>query len=157
MRSFGRQCRGQGRVFVKLVRQTERQLLELGQPIPFAGPASSAAPGGDRDAPRRSTGALTRQLRSALAAQSASDPRQEARPLTRQCLRSDHCSHPQREEQLPGPVWAQTRHVGTRHRLYLCHPGPVMWSPCSIRSNGPSEHWLASAGKSTGAGRSRDQ
>jgi hypothetical protein len=33
MRSFGRSCRGQGRVFVKLVRQTEQQLLELGQPI----------------------------------------------------------------------------------------------------------------------------
>jgi len=33
MRSFGRQCRGQGRVFVALVRQTERQLLALGQPL----------------------------------------------------------------------------------------------------------------------------
>jgi hypothetical protein len=33
MRSFGRQCRGQGRVFVKLVRQTERHLLELGASI----------------------------------------------------------------------------------------------------------------------------
>ena len=33
MRGFGRQCRGQGRVFVTLVRQTERQLLALGQPI----------------------------------------------------------------------------------------------------------------------------
>ena len=33
MRGFGRQCRGQGKVFVKLVRQTERQLLELGHPI----------------------------------------------------------------------------------------------------------------------------
>ncbi len=30
MRSFGRQCRGQGKVFVTLVRQTEKQLLELG-------------------------------------------------------------------------------------------------------------------------------
>jgi hypothetical protein len=30
---FGRQCRGQGRVFVTLVRQTEKQLLELGSPI----------------------------------------------------------------------------------------------------------------------------
>lgn len=30
MRGFGRQCRGQGKVFVKLVRQTERQLLEAG-------------------------------------------------------------------------------------------------------------------------------
>lgn len=33
MRGFGRSCRGQGHVFVKLVRQTERQLLDLGQPI----------------------------------------------------------------------------------------------------------------------------
>jgi hypothetical protein len=33
MRCFGRQCRGQGHVFVKLVRQTEQQLLELGKPI----------------------------------------------------------------------------------------------------------------------------
>lgn len=33
MRSFGRQCRGQGKVFVTLVRQTERQLLDLGSPI----------------------------------------------------------------------------------------------------------------------------
>lgn len=33
MRRFGRQCRGQGRVFVKIVRQTERHLLTLGQPM----------------------------------------------------------------------------------------------------------------------------
>ena len=33
MRSFGRQCRGQGKVFVKLVRETERHLLALGDPI----------------------------------------------------------------------------------------------------------------------------
>lgn len=33
MRSFGRSCRGQGRVFVKLVRQTEEQLLERGETI----------------------------------------------------------------------------------------------------------------------------
>jgi hypothetical protein len=33
MRTFGRSCRGQSRVFVKLVRQTEHQLLELGKPI----------------------------------------------------------------------------------------------------------------------------
>ena len=30
MRRFGRQCRGQGKVFVTLVRQTEKQLLERG-------------------------------------------------------------------------------------------------------------------------------
>jgi hypothetical protein len=33
MRGFGRRCRGQGRVFVTLVRQTEHQLLALGEPI----------------------------------------------------------------------------------------------------------------------------
>ena len=33
MRRFGRQCRGQGQVFVKIVRQTEPQLLTLGEPI----------------------------------------------------------------------------------------------------------------------------
>ena len=33
MRSFGRQCRGQGKVFVKLVRQTERHLLDLDDSI----------------------------------------------------------------------------------------------------------------------------
>jgi hypothetical protein len=33
MRSFGRPCRGQGRIFVTLGRHTERQLLALGQPI----------------------------------------------------------------------------------------------------------------------------
>lgn len=37
MRRFGRQCRGQGQVFVKLVRQTEQQLLELGHPIKALG------------------------------------------------------------------------------------------------------------------------
>jgi hypothetical protein len=33
MRSFGRQCRGQGNVFVKLVRHTATQLLALGTPM----------------------------------------------------------------------------------------------------------------------------
>jgi hypothetical protein len=33
MRRFGRQCRGQGKVFVSLVRQTETQLLTAGQPV----------------------------------------------------------------------------------------------------------------------------
>lgn len=33
MRRFGRQCRGQGHVFVGLVRQTEKQLLERGRSI----------------------------------------------------------------------------------------------------------------------------
>jgi hypothetical protein len=33
MLGFGRSCRGHGHVFVKLVRQTEQRLLELGEPI----------------------------------------------------------------------------------------------------------------------------
>jgi hypothetical protein len=33
MRRFGRQCRGQGKVFVTLVRQTETQLLKTGQQV----------------------------------------------------------------------------------------------------------------------------
>ena len=37
MRGFGRQCRGHGHVFVKLVRHTAQQLLELGQPITTLG------------------------------------------------------------------------------------------------------------------------
>jgi hypothetical protein len=37
MRGFGRQCRGHGHVLVRLVRHTEQQLLELGQPIPALG------------------------------------------------------------------------------------------------------------------------
>jgi hypothetical protein len=37
MRSFGRQCRGQGQIFVKLVRHTEQKLLQLGEPIAALG------------------------------------------------------------------------------------------------------------------------
>jgi hypothetical protein len=37
MRRFGRQCRGQGKGFVKLVRHTEQQLLQLGEPIAALG------------------------------------------------------------------------------------------------------------------------
>jgi hypothetical protein len=33
MRSFGRQCRGKGKVFVTLVRQTEKHILEVGQQV----------------------------------------------------------------------------------------------------------------------------
>ena len=37
MRCFGRQCRGQGRVLVRLVRHTEQKLLQLGAPITTLG------------------------------------------------------------------------------------------------------------------------
>jgi hypothetical protein len=48
MHRFGRQCRGQGQVFVRLVRQTEKQLLERGQqvlPLARAAQESLHSPG----------------------------------------------------------------------------------------------------------------
>jgi hypothetical protein len=46
MRRFGRQCRGIGRVFVTLVRQTETHLLEMGeQVLPLARTAQEYLPG----------------------------------------------------------------------------------------------------------------
>jgi hypothetical protein len=46
MRRFGRQCRGMSKVFVTLVRQTETQLLEMGQQVvPLAWAAQSCLHG----------------------------------------------------------------------------------------------------------------
>lgn len=42
MRSFGRSCRGQGKVFVTLVRYTEQQLLDVGQDIMTLGQQAHA-------------------------------------------------------------------------------------------------------------------
>ena len=41
-RRFGRQCRGQGKVFVSLVRQTEPQLLTTGAPVVTLAPTAQA-------------------------------------------------------------------------------------------------------------------
>jgi hypothetical protein len=38
MRGLGRPCRGQGRLFVTVVRHTAQQLLALGQPLHARGP-----------------------------------------------------------------------------------------------------------------------
>lgn len=66
MRRFGRQCRGQGKVLLHLVRQTEQHLLALGQPVLELAQAaqerlqqtpSVSAPKGER---------LGRQLNAAL-------------------------------------------------------------------------------------------
>jgi hypothetical protein len=51
MRRFGRQCRGMGKVFVTLVRQTEEQLLELGAEVL---PLAQAAHAGLHRAPQLS-------------------------------------------------------------------------------------------------------
>ena len=71
MRRFGRQCRGQGKVLVTLVRQTEQQLLQLGSPI--AALAHAAQQGLQRAPhlaePQRDR--LARHLQAALEAQHA--------------------------------------------------------------------------------------
>ena len=88
MRRFGRQCRGQGKIFVKLVRQTETQLLELGSSIAALAQEAHQAL---QKAPHLSAAKrerLASALRTAQEAPSAdqhpiptADPRQEAAPL----------------------------------------------------------------------------
>jgi hypothetical protein len=69
MRSFGRQCRGQGRVFVTLVRQTERQLLALGQPIPALGQQAQQHLAQANDLQHSQRKRLTSALHAAMDAQ----------------------------------------------------------------------------------------
>jgi Transposase DDE domain len=68
MRRFGRQCRGMGKVFVTLVRQTETQLLQLGQQVlPLAWAAQACLHGTSQlSAERRAR--LDTQLEAALEA-----------------------------------------------------------------------------------------
>jgi Transposase DDE domain len=68
MRRFGRQCRGMGKVFVTLVRQTETQLLQLGQQVlPLAWAAQACLHGASQlSAERRAR--LDTQLEAALEA-----------------------------------------------------------------------------------------
>lgn len=68
MRSFGRQCRGQGHVFVKLVRHTERQLLDLGQPITVLGPQAQQLLDQGNDLHNVQRERLARELTAAMGA-----------------------------------------------------------------------------------------
>jgi hypothetical protein len=80
MRRFGRQCRGMGKVFVTLVRQTETQLLERGrQVLPLARAVQQRLP----SMPQLSEdqrARLDRQLAAALAAHQRIE--QQSRRLT---------------------------------------------------------------------------
>jgi len=68
MRRFGRQCRGKGKVFVTLVRQTEKHLLEVGhQVLPLAQAAQECLHGG-ADLPEGQRQRLDTQLTGAIAA-----------------------------------------------------------------------------------------
>jgi hypothetical protein len=88
MHRFGRQCRGIGKVFVTLVRQTERHLLEMGEPVL---PLAQAARAHLYDVPQLSgdqRARLDTQLATALKAHQRIES--QSRRLTRgQALR--HC------------------------------------------------------------------
>jgi hypothetical protein len=68
MRRFGRQCRGQGQVFVSLVRQTETQLLATGQPVVGLARAAQECVQGAAHLTEDQQGRLATQLTGALAA-----------------------------------------------------------------------------------------
>ena len=80
MRRFGRQCRGMGKVFVTLVRQTETQLLELGhQVLPLAW-AAQACLHGTPQLSEDQRARLDTQLTAALEAHHRIEP--QSRRLT---------------------------------------------------------------------------
>jgi hypothetical protein len=68
MRRFGRQCRGMSNVFVTLVRQTERQLLEMGHQILPLAWAAQACLHGAPQLPADQRARLDSQLTAALEA-----------------------------------------------------------------------------------------
>jgi hypothetical protein len=68
MRSFGRQCRGQGKVFVKLVRETARHLFTLGEPIEAWTEHTRACLHQDRTRSQAQRERLLRDLEAASAA-----------------------------------------------------------------------------------------
>jgi hypothetical protein len=68
MRRFGRQCRGLGKVFVTLVRQTATHLLALGQPVLALARAAEACLCGATQLAQGQRARLDTQLRTALEA-----------------------------------------------------------------------------------------
>jgi hypothetical protein len=66
MRRFGRQCRGMGQVFVTLVRQTETQLLALGEPVLPLAQAAQQRLHGATALSKEQRGRLDTQLTAAL-------------------------------------------------------------------------------------------
>ena len=68
MRRFGRQCRGMGKVFVTLVRQTETQLLEMGQQVLPLARAAQACLHGAPQLSEEQRARLDTQLTAALEA-----------------------------------------------------------------------------------------
>jgi hypothetical protein len=80
MRGFGRQCRGMGKVFVTLVRQTETHLLELGQPVLVLAQAAEACLHSATQLAEEQRARLDTQLRATLEAHRRIE--QQSRRLT---------------------------------------------------------------------------
>jgi hypothetical protein len=127
MRRFGRQCRGMGKVFVTLVRQTETQLLEMGQPVLTLARAAQEYLHGATQLSADQRARLDTQLMTVLQAhhriehQSRRLTQGKSLPHCKIVNTYDHdCAHLQREEQLPCPLWPQTRdHRRASGRLHL--------------------------------------
>jgi hypothetical protein len=88
MRGFGRRGRGQGRVFVTLVRQTEPQLLVLGAPIKALGLKTAECLGHTRTLSEGQRQRLTHALTTAMSHHDHS--RQQSTRLT-QGQKLSHC------------------------------------------------------------------
>jgi Transposase DDE domain len=88
MRRFGRQCRGLGKVFVTLVRQTEMQLLQLGPPVLPLAWAARACLHGTPELSAEQRARLDTQLTATLAAHHRIE--QQSRRLT-QGKALSHC------------------------------------------------------------------
>ena len=139
MRSFGRQCRGQGKVLLNLVRQTEKKLLCAGQQvIPLALLAQDYLQV-DEKLDGQKQAYLNNQLLTAIGTHQPIE-KQSRRLVTcllqaggqgafslqdRQCLRFDDCADCQRQKQLSGSVWKKTRyHRGDGLGFHLCLSSP---------------------------------
>ena len=151
LRCFGRQYRGPGHVFVKLVRQTTQKLLELGEPIPTLGQQAQpllAQATGLSDAQRALSRGMPHGDTPPCAHPQAiytAHPRQKTQPRdTRQGLRAHQRAPSQRPEQWPRAVWSQAgERVGACHGLSLRQPGTRGASPRSQRCltpPGPGAH-----------------
>ena len=148
MHRFGRQCRGMGKVFVTLVRQTETHLLELGQPVLTLAQAAQACLHGTTQLAEDQRVRLDIQLTAALEGPSpdrtpiaTADAGQSVVPRQdRQRRMIPPSPHLQGQEQLPRPVWPQARHDRRAERQASSLPCicpwairamPAMWSPWS--------------------------
>ena len=154
MRGFGRQCRGQGRVFVTLVRHTERQLLALGQPIQALGQQAQQLLDHANDLQDAHRQRWTSELHAAMKTQE--HIRKQSERLT-QGKKLSHCKIVNAQDATIAPSskgraiallslaanLALCRSLPRALSLPIVYPRviraiPAMCCPCSTRSKAPS-------------------